>query len=106
MGLKPDALIPMDALNAMLRLTATEIEITAGAQGQNMKTTVTFEGDALQRFASLCKKNAAGGSMYDLEILQEQLVEVGDEFSDEFKLGINAAVAVLLEKKHLEEFLP
>jgi hypothetical protein len=42
---------------------------------------------------------------YDLEILQEQVTEVGDQLSADFKRGIEAAVAVLLEGKHLEEFL-
>jgi hypothetical protein len=109
MNTKPGELPPLDAVQAMLRLTAMGIDITAGAQGQNMRTTVVFEGDGLQRFAAMCKRSGAGASgpnsEYDLEILQEQVTEVGDELSDDFKKGIEAAVAVLLEGKHLEEFL-
>jgi hypothetical protein len=100
--------LSMNDIQEILKRTATTANITAGAQGQNMKVEVTFEGNGLQRFANMCSKGRpgpSGNAKYDLEILKEQVTEVGDDLSADFKKGIEAAVAVLLQGAHLEEFL-
>ena len=104
MDLRPGAYISMADVTEILKRTAVSIDVSR-TSSKRTTTKVVFEDDGLQRFAAMCVEGKKKSSVYDLEILQEQLVEVGDEFSDEFKRGINAAVAVLLEKKHLEEFL-
>lgn len=91
----------MQAMMAIFRLTAQSIQTDMNS------VTATWSSGNLEKLFNLVKDShfeASNLSNYDHEILEEQLIEVGDQFSPEFLLGVSAAVAVLLEGKHLTDF--